>query len=101
MPDVALTDPLGRTMVLHDRTWHGHILKAHPEMGRTRALTERAVRSPDEIRHSNSDANCRIYYGPGPRPGVRMMVVADVVLGLVKTAHLAKKVSGGSQEWSK
>jgi len=32
MGDVVLTDPLGRTIILHDRTWHGHILKAHPEM---------------------------------------------------------------------
>jgi hypothetical protein len=30
-----------------------------------------------------------------------MMVVVDVSLGLVKTAHLAKRVSGGEQEWSR
>ena len=29
------------------------------------------------------------------------MVVADVVRGIVKTAHLAKKVNGGAVEWSK
>lgn len=34
MPDAELTDPLGRRIRLHDRTWYGHILKAHPEMGR-------------------------------------------------------------------
>ncbi len=101
MVDAFLTDPLGRMIALHDRTWHGHILKAHPEMSSTRSLAERTLRSPDEIRHSHSDPNCRIYYGPGPRPGVRMMVIADVVIGLVKTAHLAKRVSGGTQEWSR
>jgi hypothetical protein len=40
MGDVVLTDPLGRTIILHDRTWHGHILKAHPEMGATRRLVD-------------------------------------------------------------
>jgi hypothetical protein len=30
-----------------------------------------------------------------------MMVVVDVVLGLVKTAHFARRVSGGALEWSK
>lgn len=29
------------------------------------------------------------------------MVIADMAIGLVKMAHLAKEVTGGSQEWSK
>jgi hypothetical protein len=29
------------------------------------------------------------------------MLVADVVRGVVKTAHLAKKVSGGAIEWAR
>jgi hypothetical protein len=87
--------------VLHDRTWHGHVVKAHPEMNRHRDLVEAAVRSPEQIRLSQSDPDCRIYFGPGPRRGVKMMVVVDVSLGLVKTAHLAKRVSGGEQEWSR
>lgn len=101
MPDMQLTDPLGRKITLHERTWYGHILKAHPEMAAARSLAEQAVRSPDEIRHSNSDPDSRLYYGPGMLSEVRIMVVVDVVLGLVKTAHFAKKVSGGTQEWSK
>lgn len=101
MPDMELTDPLGRRIILHERTWYGHILKAHPEMDAARFLVEEAVRSPNEIRHSNSDSDCRLYYGPGPRAEVRILVVVDVVLGLVKTAHFAKKVSGGRQEWSR
>ena len=32
---------------------------------------------------------------------VIMMVVGDVALGIVKTAHLARKVTGGTVEWSK
>ena len=101
MADTTLTDPLGRKIVLHDHTWHGHIVKGHPEMMAHRLLVEQAIRSPDQIRLSNSDLDCRLYYGPGPRDGVIIMVVADVLLGIVKTAHLAKKASGGALEWSK
>jgi hypothetical protein len=101
MADVTLRDPLGRPIVLHDRTWYGHIVKAHPEMAPNRALTEQTVKLPESIRKSLSDPDCRLYFGPGPGPGVKMMVVADTVLGLVKTAHLAKGVSGGQVEWSK
>ena len=101
MADATLTDPLGRDVVLHDRTWYAHIVKGHPDLGGHRDLVELAVRSPDEIRQSRADENCRIYFGPGPRPEVRMMVVADVVAGVVKTAHLAKKITGGALEWSK
>ncbi len=101
MPDAELTDPLGRRIRLHERTWYGHILKAHPEMGPARSLVEEAVRSPDEIRHSTSDPDGRLYYGSGPRSEVRIMVVVDVALRLVKTAHFARRVSGGALEWSK
>ena len=101
MADTTLKDPLGRDIVLHDRTWHGHIVKGHPDLGGHHDLVERTVQSPDEIRHSRADENCRIYFGPGPRPGVIIMVVADVVARVVKTAHLAKKVTGGAMEWSK
>lgn len=101
MTDTKVNDPLGREIVLHDRTWHGHIIKGHPEVSDARALVEQAVRAPDEIRHSRSDVDCRIYFGQGPRNGVKIMVVVDVALGLVKTAHLAEKISGGSIEWSK
>jgi hypothetical protein len=101
MADTTLVDPLGRTIVLQERTWHGHIVKGHPEIKDDRRLVEWAVESPDEIRHSGSGPDCRIYYGPGPRPTVIMMVVADVALGIVKTAHLARKATGGAVEWSK
>src|SRR5947209_4154036 len=100
MPDVSLTDPLGRCLVLHDSTWYGHILKGHPEMTRARSLVERAIRAPVEVRISNSDPNCRLYYGQGPRSGLLVVVVAEIALGVVKTAHFAKKITGGSVEWS-
>ncbi len=45
MADAALVDPLGRRIVLHDRTWFGHIIKGHSEMGNHRVLAERAVDS--------------------------------------------------------
>ena len=101
MTDTRVLDPLGRAIMLHDRTWFGHILKAHPEMDQCRALVERALADPGEIRLSRSDPDCRIYFGPGPRTGVMMMVVVDVVVCLVKTAHMARQASGGTQEWSK
>jgi hypothetical protein len=101
MADALLTDPLNRKVVLYDRTWHGHIVLGHPETDPCRALVEEAVRSPEEIRHSRSAADCRVYFGVGPRPGVRIMVVADVEKGVVKTAHLARRISGGPVEWSK
>ena len=90
-----------RSVTLHDRTWYGHIVKGHPDVSEHRAIVERTVRSPDAIHISRLDANCRLYYGPGPRPTVRMMVVVDVAEGVVKTAHLAKRMPGGKIEWSK
>ena len=96
-----LVDQLGREIVLHDRTWHAHIVKGHPDVGEHRALIEQTVRSPDEIRISRSDPNCRLYYGPGARRDLRIMVVADISVGVVKTAHLARRRVGGEIEWSK
>jgi len=52
LSDTILHDPIGRLIVLHDRTWHGHILKRHPELQGQRALVERAVTDPTEIRIS-------------------------------------------------
>jgi hypothetical protein len=101
MADTVLIDPLGRLIVLQDRTWHGHIIQGHPEVAQHRDLVELAILQPDEIRSSRSDGDCRLYYGPGPRPAVRIMVVADVVAGVVKTAHLARRVTGGATEWSR
>lgn len=100
MNDEFFTDPLGRQAILHERTWYAHILRGHPEIRECRHLVRTAVQSPTEIRLSRSDSDSRLYFGPGPRSGVIMMVVADIVLGVVKTAHLAKRVTGGEIEWS-
>lgn len=100
MPDTRMTDPLGRQVVLYERTWYGHILKGHPEVANARSLAERAVASPIEIRYSKSDPDCRLYYGPAQRKGVMIQVVVDVAIGAVKTAHLARRISGGPVEWS-
>ncbi len=100
MADSKLTDPLGREITLHDRTWAAHIVKGHPEIAPHRKLVEQAVTAPEEIRQSKSDPNCRLYYGHGPRPTVKIVVVADVAQGIVKTAHLARKITGGAVEWS-
>ena len=100
MADTTMTDPLGREIVLHDRTWYGHVVKGHPEVARYRDLVVAAVTGPAEVRHSTSDADCRVYSGRGPRPSVMMAVVADVVAGIVRTVYLTKKPSAGVLEWS-
>jgi hypothetical protein len=92
---------LGRLPVLSDRTWFGNIIRGHPEVGEHRGLAEATVQSPDELRLSRSSPDCRLYFGQGPRGGRRMIVVADVVVGVVKTAHLCERVSGGPVEWSR
>ncbi|MHC4126916.1 MAG: hypothetical protein ACYTE6_09850 [Planctomycetota bacterium] len=99
MVDRELRDPLGRRITLSDRTWFGHIVKGHPEIAAERRRVEAAIESPQQIRLSRLDIACRLYFGAGPRKGVRIMVVADVRLGVVKTAHLARRLSGGEVEW--
>jgi hypothetical protein len=99
--DSHLVDPLGRRVVLQDRTWFGHVVKGHPDVAGARRLVEQAVSRPLEIRHSAADDDCRLFFGRGPRKAVMIVVVADVVRGVVKTAHLAKKLSGGAIEWSR
>lgn len=99
MADSTLTDPLGRAIVLHGHTWYGHIAKRHPEMRGLRSFVEKAVEQPIRICFSTSDANCRLYYGPGPAAGMMVAVVADVAAGLVKTAYRAARVKG-TPEWS-
>ena len=99
MADRALIDPLGRDITLSDRTWYGHIVKGHPEVAAHRDLVEGAVESPGEIRVSQADARCRLYFGGGPRPRLEICVVADVVAGVVKTAYFSRRRSGGAIEW--
>jgi hypothetical protein len=96
--DSTLSDPLGRTIVLHEHTWFGHIVKGHPDVRTYRALAEQAISNPLEIRFSSSDPNCRLYYGVGPSLRIMMVVVADVVSGIVKTAYRANKMKG-TTEW--
>ena len=98
MADSILKDPLGRTVTFHDRTWFGHILKRHPELANHRSLTEGAIGKPIEIRFSTYDPDCRTYYGTGPRNGILIAVVADVVNGFVKTGFLTDRMKG-TVEW--
>jgi len=100
MADAILQDPLGRRVVLHNHTWRGHILRRHPEMQPHRAFVELAIIDPIEIRFSDADADCRLYFGVGPRPGIMVAVVADLSRGLIKTAHVVK-LAKGAVEWSK
>jgi hypothetical protein len=100
MTDQVVTDPLGRTITLHDRTWFGHICRGHPEMAQHRHRVIDTIRRPDEIRYSRSSTTARLYFAAGPRPTVIMVVVVDIQLMLVKTAYLARagKVTG-AVEW--
>ncbi len=100
MADVILTDPLGRDITLHDRTWYGHIIKRHPEMRALRAQVEQTVRDPDEIRFSTYDPDCRLYYRGSGRAGILIAVVGDVAQELVRTACLANRTKG-ALEWSR
>lgn len=98
MVDTTWTDPLGRSITLHDRTWYGHVIKGHPDVVAHRHLAEEAIRRPEQVRTSSSDPGCRKYIGPGPRPSVKMVVIADVAMGIVKTAYLSRRITG-EIEW--
>ena len=97
--NTRITDPIGRSITLHDRTWFGHIVKGHPDIAAHRDLVEPAIANPNQIRLSNAGPEGRLYFGTGPRVGIMVVVVVDVELALVKTAHLARKPSGGAVEW--
>ena len=77
-----------------------HILKGHPELEDRRDKVENAIESPIEIRYSLNDKDCRIYYGDNETGRSIIQVIVDIVLKLVKTAHKAKKITGGDVEWS-
>jgi hypothetical protein len=98
--DSYLLDPFGRTIVLHDRTWFGHIVPKHPDVANDRNQVEEAIVRPIRIIHDPTVTSRRHYYGQGPRLGVMMIVVADVVGGFVTTAHVIKRYRGGAEEWS-
>lgn len=102
MADTNITDPLGNTLVLHDTTWYGHIVRFgnHPELARYRADVERAVAQPTCIHVSAQDPDCRLYFGPvSGRPGLHVKVVGDVAQGIVKTAHFVRTLPGGAPLW--
>jgi len=97
--DETVKDPLGRSITLHNHTWYGHIIRHHPDLRLHRALVVATITQPLEIRFHPDDADSRFYFGAGPRRGIMMLVVVDVVQGLVKTAHLIKTTKG-ALEWS-
>jgi hypothetical protein len=98
--DSILIDPLQREILLSDATWFGHIVKGHPELARKRFLVEHALRQPVEIQKSTSDTNCRLYYSAPNKAGLMIVVVADVVIKVVKTAYSAVKKKKGDIEWT-
>ena len=99
MADSPLIDPLGRVVTLADHTWERHILVAHPDMDGGREDVERATTSPRSIWLSGSDTAVRIFYGDGPSPYLLVAVKVNIQTGIVLTAHLAKRETGGRREW--
>lgn len=91
--------PARQTPAAPRQAWHGHIIRGHPELAELRGLAEAAVTSPLAIHLSRMGAEGRLYFGPGPRSETIILVVADLSLGVVKTAHLSKRFSGGPREW--
>jgi hypothetical protein len=100
MADRTLRDPLGRSIVLHNHTWFGHIIRRHSELKNHRSLVEQAIQNPLEIRISAADKDVRVYFGPGPRAGIITAVFASLSGAFVKTAHFVKSAKG-EVEWSK
>jgi hypothetical protein len=100
MADSTLTDPLGRRIRLPEQTWLRHILKRHPEMISNRGAVENALSNPLEIRFHPSDPDSRLYYGESGRTGIMILVVADVSIRFVKTAHFVRQTKG-TIEWLK
>ena len=98
MPDKTLVDLLGRSLVLHDHTWFGHISKRHPDMRLLRSRAESAVTHPLRICFSASDPQCRIYYGVTATPGIMVAVIGDVAGGFIRTAYRTGKIKG-TPEW--
>ncbi len=94
-----LKDPLGRTLVLAERTRFGHILRAHPELMEEREFVESAVVDPREIRISRRSSDVSLYHGSCSHIDLWMRVLADVELGVVKTAHYVRQLEGGQIEW--
>lgn len=86
MADETLTDPLGRVITLHDRTWFGHILVAHPDLEPLRNLIGRTLSEPLSIRRASYDPHERRYIGSGVEPRRDILVAVDIKLALVKTA---------------
>jgi|SRR6185436_6832282 len=99
MPDSLLKDQLGRDIRLTNPTWFGHVVKGHPDMAMQRLRVEHTVRRPSEIQVSTYDADCRVYYSEPNKAGRMIVVVADVVAGIVKTAYAAIKKKKGTIEW--
>jgi hypothetical protein len=99
MPDSIIEDPLGRSIRLTNATWFGHIVKGHREIALQRLRVEHTVRQPMEIQVSTYDDDCRVYYSKPNQAGRMIVVVADVVAGIVKTAYAAIKKKKGTIEW--
>lgn len=99
MSDYTVQDPLGNRVTLSDDTWRRHITVGHPEMGRYRAPVEQAMSAPLEVRASASDAACVVYMGTLPGRALLVAVVADVRLGIVKTAYPCKSPPKGAILW--
>ena len=100
MADFVGTDRLGHAVTLADAAWYGHIITTHPEMTSLRSEVEAACTDADTVRQSSSDPDCVIHFKRSvSRPSLLVKVVVNTQDGFVRTAHLAKRVTGGVQLW--
>jgi hypothetical protein len=81
------------------KVWFGHIIEAHPDMKPYRHLVEQALASPVEVRRSGSKPDHSLYYMPMPGRDLFMQVVVRQTDWTVRSAHLAKAITGGERLW--
>jgi hypothetical protein len=103
-----LVDPLGEEIVLHDRTWFGHIVKRRAELRPYRQTVEDIVRSPMVVLRSDEAGGRprgRVYLGrcPDRKLLIKVCVEEITVAGrpelIVKTAYLCRTAGPGEQLW--
>jgi len=99
MADLEVVDPLGRTVRFEGKVWLGHIIEAHPDIKPYRRLVEQALTNLVEVRRSSSKPDHSLYYMPIPGRDLFMQVIVRQTDWTVRSAHLAKTITGGERLW--
>ncbi len=101
------TDPLGREVVLHDDTWHGHVVVEHPAMIHNVHLIQDAIERPERICRDAVDHERESYYRPIPDSIPRLLVKVCVefeppdqfgqIAGIITTTYPTALVKRGEE----